>query len=80
MPLRTACPPLSSDRIPARTRRVALGLHAGMIRINGPTTGADYWAPFGGERGSSYGPHEQGRAAREFYTRTRTITVVDVPS
>jgi aldehyde dehydrogenase (NAD+) len=62
----------------SRTRRVAQSLQAGMIRINGPTTGADFWAPFGGERGSSYGPHEQGRAAREFYTRTRTITVVAI--
>lgn len=55
---------------------VADRLHAGMIRVNGSTTGADYWAPFGGERASGYGPKEQGRAAREFYTRTQTLTVI----
>ncbi len=47
-----------------------------MVRVNASTTGADYWAPFGGERASSHGPKEQGRAAREFYTKTRTVTVV----
>ena len=30
---------------------------------------------FGGDGSSSYGPREQGRAIREFVTRTRTITV-----
>ena len=47
----------------------------GMARVNAATTGIDYWAPFGGARGSSTGPREQGRAAREFYTKTVTVTV-----
>ncbi|GAA1850710.1 aldehyde dehydrogenase family protein [Pseudonocardia ailaonensis] len=47
----------------------------GMVRVNSPTTGADYWAPFGGTKASSYGPHEQGAAAREFYTRPLTVTL-----
>jgi aldehyde dehydrogenase (NAD+) len=29
--------------------------------------------PFGGIKGSGWGPHEQGRAAIEFYTETVTI-------
>ena len=58
----------------ARTHHVSRHIDAGMVRINEPTTGVDYYAPFGGEKGSSYGPREQGRAAREFFTRSRTIT------
>jgi acyl-CoA reductase-like NAD-dependent aldehyde dehydrogenase len=56
-------------------RRLAARLDAGMIRVNAPTTGVDYLAPFGGEKDSSYGPREQGKAARDFYTSTRTITI-----
>ena len=50
-------------------------LDVGMARVNAATTGIDYWAPFGGARESSTGPREQGRAAREFYTKTVTVTV-----
>ena len=44
--------------------------------MNAPTPGVDYYAPFGGNRLSSHGPREQGRAAREFFTSTRTLTIV----
>ena len=47
----------------------------GMVKVNAPTTGVDFHAPFGGEKESSYGPREQGTAARDFYTRTVTITL-----
>jgi alpha-ketoglutaric semialdehyde dehydrogenase len=50
-------------------------LDVGMARVNAATTGIDYWAPFGGARDSSAGPREQGRAARDFYTKTVTVTV-----
>ena len=30
--------------------------------------------PFGGIKGSGFGPHEQGRAAIEFYTDGVTVT------
>jgi acyl-CoA reductase-like NAD-dependent aldehyde dehydrogenase len=50
-------------------------LDVGMTRVNASTTGVDYWAPFGGARESSVGPREQGRAARDFYTKTVTVTV-----
>ena len=46
---------------------------AGMLMVNLPTAGVDYHAPFGGSGASSYGPREQGRAARAFYTTSRTI-------
>jgi aldehyde dehydrogenase (NAD+) len=51
-------------------------LDAGMVRVNAPTSGVDFQAPFGGAKQSSYGPREQGLAARDFYTETRTITIV----
>jgi alpha-ketoglutaric semialdehyde dehydrogenase len=45
---------------------------AGMVMVNLPTAGVDYHAPFGGRKGSSYGPREQGAYAREFYTTVKT--------
>ncbi len=39
---------------------------------NLPTAGTDYHVPFGGIRPSSYGPHEQGQSAAEFYTQVKT--------
>jgi alpha-ketoglutaric semialdehyde dehydrogenase len=51
------------------------GLETGMIRINQPTSGVDFHAPFGGEKQSSFGPREQGKAARELYTSSHTITI-----
>ena len=44
-----------------------------MVRVNGDTTGVDPHAPFGGVKGSSSGTREQGRAAIEFYTETKTV-------
>jgi aldehyde dehydrogenase (NAD+) len=48
---------------------------AGMVMVNLPTAGVDYHVPFGGTKGSSYGPREQGRYAREFYTTVKTAYV-----
>lgn len=50
-------------------------IDAGLVRVNAESTGGDPHAPFGGVKGSSYGPREQGLAAREFYTETRTIQI-----
>jgi aldehyde dehydrogenase (NAD+) len=47
-------------------------VRAGMVMVNLPTAGVDYHVPFGGVRGSSYGAREQGFAAVEFYTQTKT--------
>jgi acyl-CoA reductase-like NAD-dependent aldehyde dehydrogenase len=59
------------DRVLSLTR----GLDTGLVRINQPTSGVDLHVPFGGEKASGYGPREQGRAAREFYTSTRTVLI-----
>ena len=45
---------------------------AGMVMVNLPTAGVDPHVPFGGRKGSSYGPREQGSYAREFYTSVKT--------
>lgn len=45
---------------------------AGMTMVNLPTAGVDYHVPFGGTKSSSYGAREQGFAAFEFYTQTKT--------
>ena len=48
------------------------GVQAGMVMVNLPTAGVDYHVPFGGRKGSSFGPREQGRYAAEFYTTVKT--------
>jgi aldehyde dehydrogenase (NAD+) len=50
-------------------------IRAGMVMINLPTAGVDYHVPFGGSRKSSYGAREQGFAAVEFYTQTKTVYI-----
>ncbi|WP_434053002.1 MAG: aldehyde dehydrogenase family protein [Roseibium sp.] len=45
---------------------------AGMVMVNLPTAGVDYHVPFGGRKGSSFGPREQGRYAAEFFTTVKT--------
>jgi acyl-CoA reductase-like NAD-dependent aldehyde dehydrogenase len=46
---------------------------AGLLHVNSQTAGADVHVPFGGIKGSGFGPHEQGRAALEFYTEVVTV-------
>jgi aldehyde dehydrogenase (NAD+) len=50
-------------------------LQAGMVMVNAPTAGVDPHVPFGGRKGSSHGPREQGRYAAEFYTTVKTAYV-----
>jgi alpha-ketoglutaric semialdehyde dehydrogenase len=45
---------------------------AGMVMVNVPTAGVDFHVPFGGRKGSSYGPREQGKYAAEFFTVVKT--------
>jgi len=47
----------------------------GMVMVNLPTAGVDYHVPFGGRKGSSYGPREQGAYAKEFYAVVKTAYV-----
>ncbi len=49
--------------------------HSGIVKINASTSGVDFYAPFGGEKMSSYGPREQGLAALDFYSHTTTVTL-----
>src|SRR4051794_18200800 len=51
---------------------------AGMVMVNLPTAGVDYHVPFGGRKGSSYGPREQGAYAKEFYTIVKTAYTFDL--
>jgi aldehyde dehydrogenase (NAD+) len=50
-------------------------IEAGLVRVNGDTTGVDPHAPFGGVKGSSSGSREQGPAAKEFYTEIKTVQI-----
>ncbi len=51
-------------------------VEAGVVKVNEPTTGLALQAPFGGFKHSSANTFkEQGRAAIEFYTRTKTIYI-----
>ncbi|MHB1211722.1 MAG: aldehyde dehydrogenase family protein [Candidatus Nanopelagicales bacterium] len=45
---------------------------AGMVMVNLPTAGVDFHVPFGGRGASSHGPREQGTAAVEFFTTSKT--------
>jgi aldehyde dehydrogenase (NAD+) len=54
-------------------QRFADELQAGILHVNSQTAGADVHVPFGGIKGSGWGPHEQGRAAIEFYTELVTV-------
>ena len=51
-------------------------IEAGVVTVNLPTAGIDFHVPFGGRKGSSYGPREQGRYAAEFYTTVKTAYVL----
>ena len=56
----------------ARATKFRQASRSGCVMVNLPTAGTDYHVPFGGVRGSSYGPREQGRYAIEFYTQAKT--------
>lgn len=59
-----------------RAFQFANRIDAGVVKINQPTTGLALQAPFGGFKHSSANTFkEQGQAAVEFYTRTKTIYV-----
>jgi aldehyde dehydrogenase (NAD+) len=57
------------------SRHFRRAVRAGMVMVNLPTAGVDYHVPFGGTRRSSYGAREQGFAAVEFYTQTKTVYI-----
>ena len=59
----------------SRTSHFKRHARAGMVMVNAPTAGVDYHVAFGGTKGSSYGPREQGSYARDFYTTVKTTYV-----
>jgi len=52
-----------------------LNVKSGLAMVNLPTAGLDYHVPFGGTKGSSFGPREQGSYAADFYTLTKTAYI-----
>ena len=50
-------------------------IEAGIVKVNGETAGVEPQVPFGGMKQSSSGSREQGKAAMEFFTETKTIYV-----
>jgi acyl-CoA reductase-like NAD-dependent aldehyde dehydrogenase len=57
----------------AKAMRFVHDSRSGIVKINQPTSATEYHVPFGGTKDSSYGQREQGKAAREFFTETKTI-------
>jgi acyl-CoA reductase-like NAD-dependent aldehyde dehydrogenase len=57
----------------ATASRCVNELRAGLLHVNSQTAGADVHVPFGGIKESGYGPHEQGSAAKQFYTEEITV-------
>ena len=53
----------------------ANNINAGIVKINGETAGVEPQVPFGGMKESSSGAREQGKAAVDFFTQTKTIYV-----
>jgi alpha-ketoglutaric semialdehyde dehydrogenase len=56
------------------------GIQAGVVHVNSETAGAEPQVPFGGMKGSSSYSREQGKAAREFFTQTKTVYVDPPPA
>jgi acyl-CoA reductase-like NAD-dependent aldehyde dehydrogenase len=46
---------------------------SGIVKVNQGTSGTEYHVPFGGVKDSSHGQREQGKAAREFFTESKTV-------
>lgn len=53
----------------------ANNINAGIVKINGETAGVEPQVPFGGMKESSSGAREQGKAAVEFFTHTKTVYI-----
>jgi acyl-CoA reductase-like NAD-dependent aldehyde dehydrogenase len=49
------------------------GTQSGVVHVNRETAGVEPHVPFGGVKGSSSMSREQGKAARQFFTTTKTV-------
>lgn len=58
-----------------RALRFADRIHSGIVKVNAETPGVEYHVPFGGTKESSSGSREQGKAAREFFTESKTVYI-----
>ncbi|MFN8592991.1 MAG: aldehyde dehydrogenase family protein [Thermomicrobiales bacterium] len=63
-----------------RALRFAREIEAGVVHVNSETPGAEPQVPFGGMKGSSSYSREQGKAARDFFTQTKTVYIDPPPS
>lgn len=59
----------------AKAHRFLEEAEAGMVRVNQETAGVEYQAPFGGMKRSSSHSREQGQAALDFYSTTKTCAI-----
>jgi alpha-ketoglutaric semialdehyde dehydrogenase len=50
-------------------------IRTGIVRVNQATSGIEYHVPFGGTKASGHGHRELGKAAREFFTETKTVYI-----
>lgn len=59
----------------ASALKYAHRIEAGLVRVNGDTTGVDPHAPFGGVKASSSHSREQGPEGVRFYTEIKTVQI-----
>jgi aldehyde dehydrogenase (NAD+) len=57
----------------ATAMRFIRATQSGIVHINRETAGVEPHVPFGGIKGSSSMNREQGKAAREFFSTTKTV-------
>jgi len=63
----------------SRALRFVDEMQAGVVKVNQETGSSEPNFPFGGWKGSGYGPLEQGPAAAQFYTEEQTVHLVPGP-
>lgn len=61
------------SRDTAQIEHFSQNAEAGMIKVNLPTAGMDFHAPFTGRKASSYGAPEKGSYCREFFTAAKVV-------
>lgn len=57
------------------TLRFVRDSRTGLVRVNRGTSGMEYHVPFGGMKDSGYGHRELGKAARDFFTESKTVYI-----
>jgi aldehyde dehydrogenase (NAD+) len=61
-----------------KAMRFVRSTQSGLVHVNRETAGVEPHVPFGGVKGSSSLSREQGKAARQFFTTTKTVYVRSV--